>query len=375
MSVCIVLMATSCQGGPLPSNTTLEVVSGRTPNASVEGTVTYRERLALTPDASLVVELRDVSYADGDAALIARQTITGPSQVPIEFRVEYNRDDVDPMSTYAISVKIVESDGRLAFTNDTAHEVITRGNPDRVDMVLVLVEPPPELVESVGSGSDWRTWIEVPATIVSANLIANEHEHVLRIVYLQSTIEGCARPGSQEVQLEGNDIVVRVTLFQPPPTPWAISCSEDLVELDTVQHLGTANQPGQSYRVIVNDLETTTFTIPKADLWHTFIAESPIQSVEVIMVEGTPIQYRARVVSGMPEGSGCSQFNGYEIRRNESNTIDVAVTHHEVADPFVVCTADFPVVETAIPLGSDFESGVKYTVTVNFDTTRSFVAR
>ena len=125
----------------------------------------------------------------------------------------------------------------------------------------------------------------------------------------------------------------------------------------------------------MNDLETTTFTIPKTDLGHTFIAESPIQSVEVITVEGTPIQYRARVVSGMPKGSGCSQFNGYEIRRNEPNTIDVAVTHHEVADPFVVCTPDFPVVETVIPLGSDFESGVKYTVTVNFDTTRSFVAR
>ena len=152
----------------------------------------------------------------------------------------------------------------------------------------------------------------------------------MRIVYLQSTVEGCARPGSQEVQLEGNDIVVRVTLFRPAPTPWAISCSEDLVELDTVQHLGTANQPGQSYRVIVNDLESTTFTIPKAALGHTFIAESPIESVEVVTLEGAPPQYRARVVSGMPKGSGCSQFNGYGIRRSESNTIDVAVTHHEV---------------------------------------------
>ena len=213
MSVCIVLMPTGCQGGPLPSNTTLEVVSGRTPNVSVEGTVTYRERLALTPDASLVVELRDVSYADGDAPLISRQTITGPGQVPIDFRVEFNREDIDPRSRYSVSARIVESDGRLAFTNDTAYEVITRGNADRVDMVLVLVQPPPELVESVGSGSDWRTWIEVPAPIVSANLIPNEPEHVLRTAYLQSTIEGCARPGSQEVQLEGNDILVRVTLF------------------------------------------------------------------------------------------------------------------------------------------------------------------
>ena len=39
----------------------------------------------------------------------------------------------------------MESDGRLAFINDTAYEVITRANPTRVDMVLVLVEPPPDL--------------------------------------------------------------------------------------------------------------------------------------------------------------------------------------------------------------------------------------
>ena len=76
------------------------------------------------------------------------------------------------------------------------------------------------------------------------------------------------------MQLEGNDILVRLTLFQPPPTAWAIPCDEELVELDTVEHLGTGLQPDQSYRVIVNDIETTRFTIPKAGLGHTFIAES-----------------------------------------------------------------------------------------------------
>ena len=109
------------------------MTSGRSPNASVRGTVTYRERLALTPGATLVVELRDVSYADAAAPLIARQTISDPGQVPIEFRVGYNRQDISSRNTYAISAQIVESDGRLAFTNDTAYDVITGGNPDRVE--------------------------------------------------------------------------------------------------------------------------------------------------------------------------------------------------------------------------------------------------
>ena len=353
----------------------MEVASGRDPTAFVSGTVTYRERLALTPGATLIVELRDVSYADGPAPLIARQTISSPGQVPIKFKVEYNREDISSRNRYSISAKIVESDGRLAFTNDTVYEVITHGNPDKVDMLLVLVQPPPDLVGGSDAGSDSRTWVEVPVPVVWANLIPNEPEHLLRVGYYQSTIEGCARPGNQELELDGYDIIVRVTLMQPPPTPWAIPCREQVVELDTVEPIGTSLEPGQTYRVIVNDRETTTFTLPETGLRDTFIAESLIESVEVVTLESTPPQYQLHVVFGMPKGSSCSQFNGYEIRRRESNRTDVAITHHQVADPFAVCTADYPVVETIVPLGSDFEPGVEYTVSVNSETTRSFVAR
>ncbi len=371
----VLMAATACQSEPGPSNTTLEMTSGRNPDSAVSGTVTYRERLALTPGATLVVELRDVSYADAPAPLIARQTISGPGQVPIKFKVEYSREDIDSRSRYSIAAKVVESDGRLAFTNDTAYEVITHGNPDKVDMLLVLVQPPPDLVGGCDAASDWRTWVEVPVRVVWANLIPNEPEHLLRVAYYQSTIEGCARPGNQELELEGYDIIVRVTLMQRPPTPWAIPCHEQVVELDTVEPIGTSLEPGQTYRVIVNGLETTTFTMLETSLRDTFIAESPIESVEVVTLESAPHQYQLRVVSGMPKGSSCSQLNGYEIRRTKSNRIDVAITHHQVADPFVTCTADYPVIETIVPLGSDFEPGMEYTVSVNSETTRSFVAR
>ena len=316
-----------------------------------------------------------MSYADGPAPLIARQTISGPGQVPIKFKVGYNREDISSRSRYSISAKIVESEGRLAFTNDTVYEVITHGNPDKVDMLLVLVQPPPDLVGGSNAGEDWRTWVEVPVPVVWANLIPNEPEPLLRVAYYQSTMEGCVRPGNQESELDGYDIIVRVTLMQPPPTTWAIPCHEQVVELDTVEPIGKSLEPGQTYRVTVNGLETTTFTIPETSLRDTFIAESPIESVEVVTLESAPPQYQLRVVSGMPKGSGCSQFNGYEIRRRESNRIDVAITHHQVADPFVTCTADYLVVETTVTLGSDFEPGMEYTVSVNSETTRSFVAR
>ena len=34
-----------------------------------------------------------------------------------------------------------------------------------------------------------------------------------------------------------------------------------------------------------------------------------------------------------------------------------------------------PIVETSIPLGSDFEPGVEYSVTVNAETVETFAAR
>ena len=48
----------------------------------VSGTITYRERMALGPDATVEVELRDVSLQDAPSITIAKVTITNPGQVP-----------------------------------------------------------------------------------------------------------------------------------------------------------------------------------------------------------------------------------------------------------------------------------------------------
>ena len=261
--------------------------------------MSYRERLALTEGATLVVELRDVSYADAAAPLIARQTIANPGQVPIRFEVGYHRDDIDDRNTYAVSARIVESDGRLAFTNDTAYEVITRGNPRSVDMLLVLVEPPPG---SVAEGTDWRQWVEVPAQVVLASLIQNEPDHPLRIAYYQPSAEDCARRGEEGWEIRGTEIEAWVTLLQPPPTPWAIDCGADLLELDTIMVLGPSLARGLTYEVTVNEVHTATFTLTDGDLPPSALAESPVERAEVVTSEGTPPSYALNIVSGMPKG-------------------------------------------------------------------------
>ena len=205
--------------------------------------------------------------------------------------------------------------------------------------------------------------------------IESDSEYLLLVIYLQSNIDGCSRPGGQQSEVNGSDIIVRVTLMEPPPTPWAIPCHEDVLHVETIVPIGASFTPGQIYRVKVNDLETTAFTSLVPDFPDSYVAPSPIESVEVVTLGGVPPQYELRVTSGLPKGSGCSKFSGYEIRRTEPRRIDVDVTHHEVADPSVICTADYPTLETSIPLGADFEPGQEYTVSVNSDTTHTFLAR
>ena len=329
---------------------------------SVSGSVTYRERIALSPDARLEVQLRDVSYQDAAAPLIAEHVISGPGQVPIEFEIQYDPNDIKPRNTYAVQARIIESDGRLAFINDTAYDVITRGNPSKVDMLLVMVEPPPD---ASGGSVDLPRWVETQVSAVGARLVETEPEVILMVDYLRSTVEGCGMPGNQRYELNGSDIMAEVTLMTPPPTPWGLPCDEDLILVEDMVRFTEALNPGQTYRVSVNGRHTTAFTLPEPDFGHSIIGESPVERIELVKTDGPDSQYELRVISGLPKGSSCSRFNGYEIRRVEPTRIDVELTHHEVADPFVVCTADFPILETLIPLGSDFEDGQEHTVMVN----------
>ncbi len=55
--------------------------------------------------------------------------------------------------------------------------------------------------------------------------------------------------------------------------------------------------------------------------------------------------------------------------------IAVEIFHYVYAGPGARCTMDWITDETLVPLGSGFQIGNEYTVTVNGGTTVSFVAR
>ena len=106
---------------------------------AVTGTITFDGDQAIPEGAVMEVQLRDVSYQDAAAPLIASQTIEDPERFPVDFAVPYEPSDIDPRAIYGLQVSVTLHD-RLIYINDTAFDVLTRGNPGRgIDMWVIAV--------------------------------------------------------------------------------------------------------------------------------------------------------------------------------------------------------------------------------------------
>ncbi len=106
----------------------------------VTGTVIYRQRIALPPDAVLSVQIQDVSIADAPATVIGEQILKEPGQVPISYTVDYRYRDIEDSHRYAMQARIEDAEGNLLFINDTAFPVLTQGNPtEDVEIEVVPV--------------------------------------------------------------------------------------------------------------------------------------------------------------------------------------------------------------------------------------------
>ena len=106
--------------------------------ARITGTITYRERLALTDRATVSVTLEDVSRQDVAAPVLAQQQLSAPGQIPIRFALDSSPADIDERMSYAIRATIHDR-GRLLFTTDTHVPVLTRGAGREAHLTLVAV--------------------------------------------------------------------------------------------------------------------------------------------------------------------------------------------------------------------------------------------
>lgn len=111
-----------------------------TSRAVLNGTVTYRPRIALAPGSVVVVRVEDVSLADAPARVVAEQTIRPTGQVPVPFALSYDPTQIDVQRRYAVRAEIRDADGRLSWTTTTSTPVFTQGGP--IDGVEVVVQQP-----------------------------------------------------------------------------------------------------------------------------------------------------------------------------------------------------------------------------------------
>jgi len=119
-------------------------------SASITGTVSYRERIALSNLAELEITLEDVSRQDVAAKVLARQTMSNPGQVPIRFELPYQPADIDERMSYTLRARIRDG-GKLAFISDTHTPVLTRGAGREAHLTLVRVQGNPSRQETGAS--------------------------------------------------------------------------------------------------------------------------------------------------------------------------------------------------------------------------------
>lgn len=108
---------------------------------TVSGTLNYRERIMLSPEAMARVSLQDVSRADAPATIIDELEIIDPGQVPIPFELSYDPEQIDGRMSYHVQAQIFDR-GELMFTSDVHNPVLTRGGGTEVEVQLVRVRQP-----------------------------------------------------------------------------------------------------------------------------------------------------------------------------------------------------------------------------------------
>lgn len=140
---------------------------------TLEVTVSYRERIALPPDAELEVQLLDPARADRATGRIASQRFAMEA-VPMTVGLAYDPGVVDPAGSYAVVASIWSGERRV-FRTSGRHDAFGPGGAGPVEIVLTMVPGeergmvPPRSVQGIAwavteiAGEPWST--DDPATL------------------------------------------------------------------------------------------------------------------------------------------------------------------------------------------------------------------
>jgi uncharacterized lipoprotein YbaY len=105
-------------------------------DGTIEGTVTYAEPAALSPDAVLEVALFDMSRPNPTQRPVAKSIYGDLGEGPIVFAFDYDPTVIDRDHTYVLVARILEN-GRAVFLTRDQKRVLTQGAGDTVRLDLV----------------------------------------------------------------------------------------------------------------------------------------------------------------------------------------------------------------------------------------------
>ena len=121
----------------------------------VRGTVSYRDRSALPPDAEVYVWIMDASPGMMTQVILAEATVkTNGRQVPIPFGLSFDASRVVPSHPYAVKA-VIRSNGQTLYESPREPRIVTLTGPVSVDLIVSRVQseaPAPASLE----GTSWR---------------------------------------------------------------------------------------------------------------------------------------------------------------------------------------------------------------------------
>ena len=128
-----------CKQGETPPATATPTKPLISSFIDISGNVSYLQRIALPPDAVLIVRIQDVSRAGAPARILAEQRIElAGRQVPIAFQTTVDRDLIGKRARITAAGRI-ERGGKLLFISDKSYPVIRNGQAVPVEMTLKQV--------------------------------------------------------------------------------------------------------------------------------------------------------------------------------------------------------------------------------------------
>jgi putative lipoprotein len=122
---------------------------------TINGTATYRERMALPPDAVFEVTLEDISRADATADVLGRARIENPGNPPFHFSIDYDPAQIVASHTYVVRARVTEA-GKLLFTSDQRYQVLTLGHGSEIAMMMLRRVSTPAAASATGGDTPLR---------------------------------------------------------------------------------------------------------------------------------------------------------------------------------------------------------------------------